>query len=135
LIKYDGTTTRQQSVKPNLVQDPGSGGGPVSDGPEVCTSWYLDTYVDNVLVSSEYVGTTCVSTTTSPTPGGGTGMPGGGYAQNQLANKNRLPSKNNVAIQMGGMCSFKALEWISRYFSGPPLRLEIVLNGFFKLII
>ncbi|MDB5140168.1 MAG: hypothetical protein JWR12_2084 [Mucilaginibacter sp.] len=32
---------------------------------QVCTDWYIDTYVDDVLVSSEYIGTTCDS-------GGGT---------------------------------------------------------------
>ncbi|MBK0379633.1 C39 family peptidase [Mucilaginibacter segetis] len=120
LVKYGANSSKTQSVKPNLVQDPGSGGGPVSDNPQVvCTSWYLDTYVDNVLVSSEYLGTSCSTTnTTQPNNGGGTAPPGGGNAQHQLANKNRLPSKNNTDQQVGGMCSFKTLEWISKYLGG-----------------
>jgi hypothetical protein len=65
-----------QAVKINLVPDPGSQPAPIDDvPPQTCTDWFVDTYVDHVLVSSEYVGTTCSSGSSGPVNGGGTAPP------------------------------------------------------------
>ncbi|QEM13998.1 hypothetical protein [Mucilaginibacter rubeus] len=46
----------------------------LTQAPTNCTDWYIDTYVDDVLVSSDYIGTTCDEG--DPNTGGGGG--GGG---------------------------------------------------------
>ena len=41
-----------QSLKTNLLPDPGSQPGPVQEvPPQTCTNWYVDRYEDGVLIS------------------------------------------------------------------------------------
>lgn len=117
----------------NLVRDPGSGGGPPVEvppggGDTECTSWYLDTYVNGILVDSQYVGTTCTPVNTNPSPGGGTLPPPGTTADHKLPNTNHLPPNhtNNIQSPDAATCVFKTLEYINQYFNISTNELDIL---------
>jgi hypothetical protein len=62
----DTTSSSTNKIKVDVAQAPPS---------QDCTDWYLDTYVNDVLVSSEYVGTTCDGTDPETSSGGGSDSP------------------------------------------------------------
>ena len=53
--------------------------------------------------------------------GGGTTPPvttGGSTADHKLPNQNKLPPATTTDTQVGAMCVFKTLEWVSKFFGG-----------------
>jgi len=115
------------------------------------TCWYTDpehteneTCDDWVLVGMDYLGQQCYDDgdpndpCINPTnfdpqcvPSGGTVPPSPDTipASHQLPNKSKLPPRKTTDTQDYNTCTFKVLEWISKYFNGN-LTVSTMITGF-----